>query len=204
VRIEAELERKPVDGAARKEPVERRLRCEGTPDERDVLPRLRRRHERFGAPRRAQQCGVDARRRGEARARHAPDESQLMPRSPRAPKQRRRPHCRPLRGQPPLHDCVEPGQRDFRIAEKPPEDRCACRERQVGDDGERLARQWQRRCVSRDDLDPRLACEARLQLAEGGRVELDGSHPSPRVQERACEQAAAGPEVEHERIGRDA
>jgi hypothetical protein len=31
VRIEAELERKPVDGAARKEPVERRLRCEGTP-----------------------------------------------------------------------------------------------------------------------------------------------------------------------------
>ena len=75
MRIEAQLQRKAMDGAAREEPVERRLRGEGSTEKRKVLPRLRRRHERFVTPRRAQHGGVDARGRGEARARHAADEA---------------------------------------------------------------------------------------------------------------------------------
>ena len=74
---------------------------------------------------------------------------------------------------------------------------------QVRDDRERLVGQRHHRRVAVDDLDARIAAEARLELSQSRRVELDRAHAGARVGERARQRARAGTEVEHERPGRD-
>ncbi len=49
----------------------------------------------------------------------------------------------------------------------------------------------------------RIAAEARLELPQRGRVELDRLHASACVGECARQRAAAGAQVEHERPGQD-
>ena len=204
MRVEAELARDSVHEAAREEPVEGRPGRERTVEQGLVVGRVRGRDERLGAPDRAENGGVDARRRCEAGTRHPPHEAQLVPRSPHAAQHGRRPDRRPLRGQAPLHDRVELRQRNARVPEEPAKDRGAGRERQIRDDGERLVRQRHHRRVSRHDLDPRMPVEAPAKVPQRGRVQFDRADPGARVGERARKDAAAGTEVENERAGVDA
>ncbi len=178
-------------------------RGERAPQQRLVRGCLLRPDERLRPPRRAQDRGVDARRRSEAAARHAADEAQLVPRSPRAAEQRRGPDGSPLRREPPLHDRVELRERHARVAEQAAKDRGADGEGQVRDDRERLGRQRHQRRIALDHLDARIAAESGLELSQRGRVELHRAHAGACVGERARQRAAAGAEVERERPGQD-
>ena len=203
VRVEAELERRPVNQTSRKDTVERCGGGEYALQQRSISRRLLRRDERLRPPDRAQHGGVDARRRREARPWNAADEAQLVPRPPDAAEQGRRPDCGPLRGEPPLHDRVELCQRHARIAEQTTKDRCARGEGQVRDDDERLFGKRQQRRVARNHLDVAIGAEAHLELSQRGRVELDSAHAGARVDECARQRTAAGAQVERERPGPD-
>ena len=48
------------------------------------------------------------------------------------------------------------------------------------------------------------AIEARPELSQRLRIELDGTHAGARVGQRASQNAAAGTEIEHEHLGHDA
>ena len=204
MRVEAELVGGSVDEAAWELPVEWRLGREGAMEERRVRDRLRRRDERLGPPDRTEERRVDTGRRGEARPRHPPDEAELVPRSPRAAEHRRRPDRGALRCQPPLHDRVELGQLHVRLAQEVTQNPRARSERQVRENRERLVRQAHDGRVALHHLHARVVAEAGVELLERCRVELDRPHAGPRVGEGACQDAAAGAEVEHERPGRDA
>jgi hypothetical protein len=201
--VEAELEGCSVNETAREDTVEWRPGGERALQQRSVSGRLLRRDERLGPPDRAQHGGVDSRRRREAHPWHSPDEAQLVPRSPRAAEQGRRPDGSPLCGKPPLHDRIELRQRHAQVAEQTTKDRSACGERQVRNDRERLSGKRQRRRVARNHLDARIGAEARLELSQRGRVELDRAHAGARVGESARQRTAAGAEVERERSGPD-
>jgi hypothetical protein len=203
-RVEAHFMGDLVDQPAREKPVERRLGGEPALEKRAIGGGLLHWDERLAAPRSAKKRGVDARRRGEAGSRHAPDEAQLVPRSPRAAEHRRRPDRGALRGQAPLHDCVELCQLHVRIAQKTPEDRGAHRERQIRDDGERLVGQPHDGRVVFHHLDTGIVAEAGVELLEPSGIELDRAHAGACVRKGACQDAAAGAEVEHERAGLDA
>jgi len=195
MRVETELEGCAMHETARENTVERRPSGERALQQRSVCDCLFRRDERLSAPGRAQHCGVDARRRSEAGARHPADEAQLVPRSPGAAEQGRRPDGGPFRGQPPLHDRVELRQPHSRVAEQTAEDRRARGEGQVCHDRERLPGQWKQRRVARNHLDARIGSEARLELSQCGRVELDRTHAGARVGKSARQRTAARAEV---------
>jgi hypothetical protein len=91
-----------------------------------------------------------------------------------------------------------------RISEQAPENRRARSERQVRDNRERLVRQAHDGRVAVHDLHARVVAESVAELLERSGVELDSPHARPRVGEGACQDAAASPEVEDERTGRDA
>jgi len=203
VRVEAELVRHAVDDAPRQDPVERHPGVERALQRRSVPGCLLRHDERFRAPRRAEHRAVDARRRCEAGAWDAPDDAQLVPRSPGAAEQRRGPDRGSLRREPPLHDRIELGQWDARVAEQPAQDRRAGGEGQVRHDGERLGGQRDEPRVALDHFDAWIGTEAGPQLLKRYLVELDCTHAGTAVRERACDRAAAGAEVEHERPGQD-
>jgi len=192
-----------MDDAAGQGTVNRRPGRERVPQQGCVRDRLSRRDERLRAPHRAQHRRVDARRRREASARDASDEAQLVPRSPRAAEQRRRPHGGPLRCEPPLHDRVELSQRHARAVEQTAEDRGARGKGEVRHDREWLGGQRYERGVARDHLDARIGTEAGLQLPERSRVELDRAHACAGLGEGSGERAAPGAQVEHERPGQD-
>jgi hypothetical protein len=202
--VETELAGGPVDESAREDPVERRLRRERLPHRRLVRGGLRRRDQRLGSPGRSQHCGLDGRRRREAGTRHPPNELQLVPRSPRAAEQRRRPDRSPLRREAPLHDRVDLGQSRTWVAEQTAQDRGACCEREIRDDCEGLVGQREQRRITLDHLDSGIGAEASPQLSYGRRVELDRAHSGSRVRERARESTVAGAEVERERARPDA
>jgi hypothetical protein len=204
VRVEAHFVGDPVHEPAREKPVERRLGGERALEKRAIRGGLLRRDERLAAPRRTKKRSVDARWRGEAGSRHAPDETQLVPRSPGAAEHRRRPDRGALCGQAPPHDRVELCQLHVRIAQKTPEDRRAHRKRQIRDDGERLVRQPQDGRVAFHHLDTGIAAEAGAKLPEPRGIELDRAHARARVRKSAGQDTAAGAEVEHERAGLDA
>ena len=201
--IEAELECRPMHDTAREDTVERRPGGERALQRRSVSGRLLRRDERLRSPRRAQHGCVDARRWREAGPRHPPDEAQLVPRSPRAAEQGRRPDGGPLRREPPLDDRIELGQRNLWIAEQTAENRSARGEGQVGDDRERFSRERQQPGVSGDHLDTRIGTEAQLESSQRLRIELDRTDAGPRVDESARKRAAAGAEVERKSAGPD-
>lgn len=192
-----------MDDAAGEDPVERRLSCERAVQQRAERRGLSGWDERCRPAPRAEHGGVDTRRRSEAHTWHAPDESQLVPRAPGAAEQRRRPDGGSLRGEPPFHDCVELRQRDSWIPEQAAEDRGARGEGEVRDDGERLVRERHPGRVRLEHLDARVGVEARPQLSQRRRVELDRAHAGAGVGERTREGTAAGAEIERERARRD-
>jgi hypothetical protein len=204
VRVEAELVGGTAHQTSRQEPVERHLSRERPLKERCVCDRAARRDERLGTSDRTEHRRVDARRWREARTRDAPGEAQLVPRSPGAAEQSRRPDRRSFRREPPLDDRIELRQWHSRVAEQAAEDGGADSEREVGDHGEVLVRKADRRRVLFDHLDPRIAAETRAQLSQRGRVELDRVHARACVRKRPRQDTGAGAEVEHEHAGIDA
>jgi len=203
VRVEAELVCCSPDQGAWEYSVERRPSGERPVQERDVCAGLRGWDERLRTSRRSEQGCVDTRRRREARTRHAPDERQLVPRSPRAAEHGRRPDSGPLRGEPPLHDRVELRERQTRVPEQASQDRRSHCERKVCDDGERLVGQAERNRVALHHLDARIVAEARPQPPERVRVELDRADASTRVRKSPRQHTAAGAEIQHQRAGHD-
>ena len=202
--IEPELVGRAVDETPRKDPVERPARGEGPLKLGLVGARVLGPDERLTASRRSQHRGIDARGRHEAGLRDTPDEAQLVPRSPRAAEHRRGPDGCPLHGRPPLHDHVELRQRHPRVAKQATQDRGAGREGQIRDDREPFGRQQKQSRVLLDDLHAGVSTEARLELPQRGRVELDGPNPRAGGYESPRERAAARAEVEHERARHDA
>ena len=73
----------------------------------------------------------------------------------------------------------------------------------IGDDGEGLVWKAYVRRVPLHHLDARIAAEARPQLSQRSRIELDGTHACAGVRKRPGQGTAAGAEVEHERPGLD-
>jgi hypothetical protein len=202
--VETELAGGPVDESSREDPVERRLRRERPLQRRLVRGGLGRRHERLGSPGRSQYRGLDGRRRRETGTRHAPNELQLVPRSPGAAQQRRWPNRSPLRRQAPLHDRVDLGQSRTRVAEQAAQDRGARCEREIRDDCEGLVGQREQRRITLDHLDSGIGAEASPQLLQRRGIALDRAHSSSRVCERARESPVPCAEVERERAEPDA
>src|SRR5947209_3779141 len=77
LRIKAVLVCDAVDDPPRQQAIERRLRVEGTAEERLEAARVAFPNERLGPPRRAEHRRIHARRRSETPPRHAPDELEL-------------------------------------------------------------------------------------------------------------------------------
>jgi hypothetical protein len=203
-RVEPELVCSPADRPTRKNTVERRIGRERPVKERVVRARLAGRDERLRTPHSSQESGIDGRRRREARPWHAPDQRQLVPRSPAAAEQRRGPDRGPLGGKPPLDDRVHARERHAWVVEQRAQDRGPGGEGEVGDDRERLTRQRKGRRICLVHLHPGIAGKAAAEAGRRGRVELDGEHAGSRVGERAGEDATASAEIEHEGAGLDA
>jgi len=91
----------------------------------------------------------------------------------------------------------------MRVPEQASEDRRSYCERNVCDDGERLAGQAERNRVALHHLDARIVTEAGPELPERVRVELDRSDASTRVRESTRQNTAAGAEIQHQRAGHD-
>ena len=100
-----------------------------------------RRYERLPPTQGAEDGCVHGRRRGEGSAVDAPRNGKLVPGAPVTGELRGRPHARTLLGEPPLHDRVDSADGDGGIVEEPAKEGGSRRERQVGDNGERLMRE---------------------------------------------------------------
>ena len=202
MRVEAELEGRPVDEDPREDPVERCPRAERAPQQR--LVRGASSGRTSGSGRRAARStaastlgGGAKQARGTRRARlssyHAP---QLQPSSvdgQTAVRFAASPHSTIA------SSCVS-GTRGSPSRRR----RIAVPTAKAGSRRPRTARrQRHQRRVAFDHLDTRIAAEARLELPQCSRVELDRAHAGARVGERARQRAAAGTEVEHERPGQD-
>ena len=171
---------------------------EAVPHEGGGRREVPRGHERSGPPHDPQDGCVDARRRCEGGAVDPPGDRELVADAPEDALEGARPRGRPLQSEPELDDQVCPVQRHERVAEQPREQCGRDREREVGDDRERLARP---RHQDRVDLEDAEACPA--QLGRETRIALDGDDVCADPREGTRERSVIGADVQHRFSRRD-
>jgi len=154
------------------------------------------RNARPGSPLETNDGGVDARWRGEGASVEAPGDRDLEPSPPVGRAKCCRADRSVFRGELPLHDHGGPSQGDGWVAEQAGEDGPRPCERQVCDDGERLARPYVFDGVGLYNTDGGAVPEAFAQSRREGRIPLEHENASAHSSKCVDENAGASPDLE--------